>query len=96
MQHLAYFSEQTHSVYLDPPDPRGPDGDARSRAILSTKGAVTTDLVPAESRLRVVYDSPVFRSFLCEVLREPALHAAASQNDARLSWMILSRPFRFS
>ncbi len=74
---LAYFSAHTHSVYLDPADRERPAGDARSRAVVSTKGAVTTDQVPQGSGLRVLYDAAVFRRFLCDVLGEDELHEYA-------------------
>ena len=76
-QHLAFYSEQTYNVYLDPPDPSKPNNDARSRAIVGSKGAVTTDQVAPGSALRTVYDSPTFRAFLCEVLGEHALYEYA-------------------
>lgn len=74
---LAFYSTQTYNVYLDPPDPSRPSDDARSRAIVGSKGAVTTDQVLPSSALRVLYDSPVFRSFLCQVLEEGELHEYA-------------------
>ncbi|MEM8925728.1 MAG: 2OG-Fe(II) oxygenase [Actinomycetota bacterium] len=72
-RHLAYWTEQRHNVYLDPPDPSRPDGDARRHEVVSTKGAITTDQVPGDSGLHVLYDDEVFRSFLCAVLGEEAL-----------------------
>jgi len=74
---LAYFSQQDHSVYLDAPDSSFPSDDARSHAIVSTKGAVTADQLPATSHLRTVYNSQEFRSFLCAVLSEDKLHEYA-------------------
>ncbi len=65
---LAYFTAQHHNVYLDEPDTDLPDDDARSRVIVSTKGAVTTDQLPPGSPLRALYDAPEVRSFLCHVL----------------------------
>ncbi len=74
---LAYFTEQVHTVYLEEPEPeRGPI-DARSWPISSTKGAVTTDQVPADSGLRTIYDSVVFRQFLASVLGEEKLYPYA-------------------
>ncbi|MEE1564934.1 MAG: hypothetical protein V1249_08115, partial [Acidimicrobiales bacterium] len=58
LQHLAFHSEQTHTVYLESADPTLPADDARSRDVVSTKGAVTADLVPDSSALRTVYDAP--------------------------------------
>lgn len=79
LQHLAFHSEQTHTVYLESADPTLPADDARSRDVVSTKGAVTADLVPDSSALRTVYDAPLFRSFLCDVLGEDALHEYADR-----------------
>lgn len=76
-QHLAFYSAQTYNVYLDPPDAAQPASDARSRAIVGSKGAVTTDQVAPMSALRTVYESPVFRAFLCQVLGEDELYEYA-------------------
>ncbi len=74
---LAYFSNQTHTVYLETPNDGFGHNDARSRAVISTKGAVTADQLPADSALKALYDAPTFRSFLCHVLREDSLHEYA-------------------
>ncbi len=70
---LAYFTEQVHTVYLEEPEPDRGSGDARSWPITSTKGAVTTDQVPADSGLRTIYDSQLFRRFLASILGEAEL-----------------------
>ncbi|MEE9417439.1 MAG: 2OG-Fe(II) oxygenase [Acidimicrobiales bacterium] len=69
----AFFSEQRHSVYLEEPQPELAAEDARSWAITSTKGAITTDQIPAHSHLRTIYDSPRFRQFLCQAFGEQEL-----------------------
>lgn len=74
---LAYFSEHRHSVYLEEPQPDLGRNDARSWAISSTKGAVTTDQIPVDSSLRTIYDSPRFRQFLCRAFNESELFAYA-------------------
>ncbi len=74
LQHLAFYSDQTHTVYLETADATLPADDARSREVVSTKGAVTSDQVPGSSALRTVYDATVFRSCLCEFLGEEVLH----------------------
>ncbi len=73
LRRLAYFTAQRHNVYLDEPDPGRPADDARSRVIVSTKGAVTTDQLPPGSPLRALYDSTELRGFLCHVLGVPQL-----------------------
>ena len=73
-QHLAYFCAQSHNVYLTPPDPEYAMDHPRNREVVSSKGCITDDQVPAESALHRLYDAPVFREFLCEVLGEAELH----------------------
>ena len=76
-EHLAFYSTQTHNVYLAPPDSDYADDHPRNRAIVSSKGCITDDIVPADSPLRLLYDAPAFREFLCRVLDERSLHAYA-------------------
>ena len=71
---LAYFCAQDHSAYLSPPDPAYPPDHARNRQVVSTKGCITDDQVPADSILRTLYDSDAFRAFLCRTLGESALY----------------------
>ena len=49
----------------------------RNREITSSKGCITDDQVAPDSDLRVLYDSPEFRDFLCVVLGETALYEYA-------------------
>ncbi len=76
-KHLAYFCRQEHNVYLTPPDEDYPADHTRNRIVVSSKGCITDDVIPAESPLRTLYDSEVFRSFLCSVLDESSLHEYA-------------------
>jgi hypothetical protein len=76
-QHLAYYTIDDHNLYLTPPDPDYADDHPRNRLVQSSKGCITDDQIPAESALRVLYDSPEFREFLCAVLRESELHEYA-------------------
>jgi hypothetical protein len=76
-EHLAFYSTQAHNVYLAPPDSDYADDHPRNRAIASSKGCITDDIVPADSPLRVLYDAPTFREFLCTVLDETSLHGYA-------------------
>lgn len=73
----AYFSTQRHNAYLLPPDPELPEEHPRNRTVVSSKGCITDDLVPSDSRLRRLYDAPEFRDFLCAVLGVDALHPYA-------------------
>lgn len=73
-RHLAYYTSARHNIYLAPPDPALPDQHPRNREIVSTKGCIASDQIPARSALRALYDAPTFRGFLCAVLDEDALY----------------------
>lgn len=76
-QHLAYYCAQEHNVYLEPPEPEFPVDHPRNREVVSSKGCITDDQVAPDSSLRVLYDAPAFRNFLCAVLDEPTLYEYA-------------------
>ncbi len=76
-QHLAYFTASNHNIYLKPVDPTLPQTHPRNREVVSSKGCITTDQIPAESALSALYDAPEFRGFLCEVLGESNLYEYA-------------------
>ena len=76
-KNLAFSSLQEHNVYLTPPDENYPADHPRNRVVISSKGCITDDVIPAESPLRALYVSEVFRSFLCDVLDETSLHEYA-------------------
>ncbi len=64
----AFYADSTHNVYLTPPDDALADDHPFNRQVLSTKGLLADDQIPARSPLRDVYDDPTFRAFLAEVL----------------------------
>ncbi len=72
--HLAYYTSNRHNIYLSPSDPAFPADHPRNREIVSTKGCIASDQIPANSALRSLYDAPAFRDFLCAVLDEAALY----------------------
>ncbi len=76
-RHRAFFCRQEHNVYLAPQDPGFAPTHPRNREVVSSKGCITDDIVPADSLLRALYDSPVFREFLGNVLDEIALYEYA-------------------
>jgi hypothetical protein len=76
-KHLAYYCRQEHNVYLTLPDESYPADHTRNRKVISSKGCITDDVIAAESPLRALYDSEVFRKFLCSVLDETSLHEYA-------------------
>ncbi len=73
-QHKAYFCAQKHNVYLTDPDPNYPLDHPRNREVISSKGCITDDQIPHSSPLHVLYDSEIFREFLCNVLGEENLY----------------------
>ena len=70
----AFFRPERHNVYLTPPDPAYPADHPRNRTVLSTKGCIADDQIPADSPLHRLYDAPKMRAFLCAVLGEEALY----------------------
>lgn len=76
-KHQAYYCVQEHNVYLTQPDGDFDMRHPRNRLVSSSKGCITHDQVPADSHLRVIYDSARFRDFLCQVLGEAALYEYA-------------------
>ena len=73
-QHRAYFCSQEHNVYLTESDASFNAAHPRNRTVISSKGCITDDIVASDSPLRVLYDSPHFREFLCSVLGEQSLY----------------------
>ena len=76
-QHLAYYTVSDHNLYLSPGDENYSSDHPRNRCVSSSKGCITDDQIPADSRWRVLYDSTAFREFLCAVLGESELHKYA-------------------
>ena len=64
----AYYALSTHNVYLTPLDPELADDHPFNRQVVSSKGLLADDQIPADSPLRTVYDDLDFRDFLCAVL----------------------------
>ena len=48
-----------------------------NRQIISSKGCITTDQVPEQSGLKIIYDAPEFRKFIATIVGEPALYEYA-------------------
>jgi hypothetical protein len=76
-KHHAYYVEQEHNVYLMLPDPDFESHHPRNRTVVSSKGCITDDVIPSTSPLRTLYDSGLFRDFLCAVLDEKSLYEYA-------------------
>ena len=73
-EHLAYYCESSHNVYLRQEDESLPESHPRNQIVSSSKGCITDDQVPRESPLKVLYGAKEFQDFLCAVLGENALY----------------------
>ncbi|MDB4222193.1 hypothetical protein N9850_00350 [Granulosicoccus sp.] len=78
----AFYTNSDHNVYLMPTDANFPTGHARNRSVQSSKGCITTDQIPDNSLLHSLYENSEFKSFLCRVLNEQALHKYADPLSA--------------
>ncbi len=74
---LAYFTSATHSVYLTPYQDHLTRDHIQNRQVNSSKGCITTDQIPANSGLRAIYESKVFRNFVSKVVGVPQLYEYA-------------------
>lgn len=75
----AFYAASKHNVYLRPQDESLPAGHARNRLVVSSKGCITDEDIPAQSPLRTLYDALPFRDFLCAVLGEELLYPYADR-----------------
>ncbi|MGB0866348.1 MAG: HalD/BesD family halogenase [Granulosicoccaceae bacterium] len=73
----AFYCEQNHNVYLCPSDDRFAPEHPRNHQVVSSKGCITDDQIPADSVLHSLYDSESLKSFFCHVLGEQALYEYA-------------------
>ena len=73
----AFFTASTHNVYLTPVDESLPADHVFNRQVISSKGCICTDQVPAQSALHQLYDAPAFRDFIAHVVGVDTLYAYA-------------------
>lgn len=76
-KHLAYYTKNNHNIYLTRNDERFKNNHVRNRMMTSSKGCITTDQIPSGSALNILYESPDFKTFLCQVLGEKQLYKYA-------------------
>lgn len=81
-QNLAFYTTSTHNIYLKPSDSTLPPEHPRNREISSSKGCITTDQIPQTSPLHTLYNSDLFKEFLCQVLGESELYEYADPLSA--------------
>lgn len=54
--HAAFYAASKHNVYLKPQDEAFPADHARNRLVISSKGCITDEEIPAQSPLRTLID----------------------------------------
>ena len=74
---LAYFTNSTHNVYLTPQNESLGSEHIFNRQLSSSKGCITTDQVPQNSKLKELYFSDIFKNFISNVVNEEALYEYA-------------------
>lgn len=75
----AFFANDTHNIWLTPPDPDLAADHIFNRQIVSTKGLLADDQLGADSALRHVYDHGAFRRFIASVVGVDAVHPYADE-----------------
>ena len=73
----AFHTNTSHNVYLTEPNPDLGDDHIFNRQITSSKGCITTDQIQADSGLKLIYGSVLFRQFAAAVLGEARLYEYA-------------------
>ena len=74
---LAYFTNSTHNVYLTPQNESLGSEHIFNRQLSSSKGCITTDQLPQNSKLKELYFSDIFKNFISNVVNEEALYEYA-------------------
>ncbi len=75
--HLAYFTKNTHNIYLSEPDTSLPEDHIFNRQVKSSKGCITTDQIQSKSGLHVIYNNSIFKKFIAHVVQENAIYPYA-------------------
>jgi hypothetical protein len=66
---LALFSREEYTPYGTPPDSTFPEGHPRCNTHRTTSGNVTRDLIPENTLIQQLYQSPVFQQFIADCLQ---------------------------
>lgn len=78
----GWATEQTHTVYFEPVDGSAEPQHPRGTLVRSAKKAIAYDLIPADSPIRVLYESDDLTRFVGAVLSMDALYRSADPLDA--------------
>lgn len=63
----AYRSSSSYNLYVLPEDRAQSADSPRNRLFTTTKGCIPDDQIPNDSILRTIYNSSVFKKFICEL-----------------------------
>ena len=69
----AYFTNSTHNVYLTKIDNRFGLDHVINKQLVSSKGCICTDQIKLTSKLKTLYSSSTFKSFIAAVVGETSL-----------------------
>ena len=73
-QFKAYYAKSTHNIYLTEIDTKLPPDHIFNYQVISSKGCITTDQIPENSKLKSIYGSIIFKDFLARVVNERKLY----------------------
>ncbi len=69
----AYYTNSTHNVYLTKIDDNFALDHVINRQLVSSKGCICTDQIKSTSKLKILYGSNTFKSFIAKVVGETSL-----------------------
>jgi hypothetical protein len=78
----AWASDQTHTVYFEPPASDVDPADPRAHQVRSAKHGIAYDYIPSDAPLRRLYESDDLTAFIAAVLGKPVLYRSADPLDA--------------
>ncbi|AFI04959.1 hypothetical protein [Helicobacter cetorum] len=78
-EHLAYYTQNTHNIYLQKKDNNFSDSHIRNLDLMSEKGCITDNYINSDSPLRELYNSSDLKDFLAFVLEEENLYPYADK-----------------
>jgi alkylated DNA repair dioxygenase AlkB len=78
----AWKSDQTHTIYFEPPATDVPEDHPQARTVRSAKHGIAYDYIPADAPLRRLYESDDLTEFIRQVLDKPVLYRSADPLDA--------------
>ena len=73
-QFKAYYAKSTHNIYLTEIDDKLPPDHIFNYQVVSSKGCITTDQIPENSKLKSIYGSTLFKNFLAKVVKEKNIY----------------------